>query len=233
MNYMRLLFILLFATFSLNLLAQESYEHVPFNGIVQNSLGQPLRNAKLWVKNARHYTLSDRKGRFGLTDVQPTDTLHIKYKKLRYDIAVQGRKSMRIMIADEPRVEEDQELVDMGYGYVNRREYTGVSNYISGEELQRTGRSSVLAALQGKVPGLNIGVGEFPGNEKVSMRGINSITLDTTPLFIVDGVIVDRLDYLSPYDVGSVEILKDASIYGVRGANGAIIVHTKTGGNRK
>lgn len=228
---MNTLLLIFFAALSIHAAAQDRYEHVPFNGMVQNSLGEPMRNVKLWVKNDRQYTFSDRKGRFGLTDVKATDTLHIKYKKLRYDIPVEGRKSMRIMIADEPRVEEDQELVDMGYGYVRRREYTGVSSYISGEELRRSGRSSILAALQGRVPGLTVATGPIPGSDKVRIRGINSINLDTTPLFLVDGVIVESLDYLNIYDVESVEILKDASIYGASGSNGAILVHTRRGGS--
>lgn len=227
---MKHLLLLLYATFSINATAQDSHERKPFNGMVQDVLGQPMRNVKIWVTNDRQYTMSDRKGRFGLTDVKATDTLHIKYKKQRYDIAVEGRKSMRIMIADEPRVEEDQELVDMGYGFVRRREYTGVSNYISGEELRNTGRGSLLAALQGRVPGLNVVTGPFPSDERVSMRGITSINLDNTPLFLVDGVIVESLDHINIYDVESVEVLKDASIYGARGANGAILVHTRRGG---
>lgn len=227
---MKHLLLLLYATFSINAMAQDSHERKPFNGMVQDVLGQPMRNVKIWVTNDRQYTMSDRKGRFGLTDVKATDTLHIKYKKQRYDIAVEGRKSMRIMIADEPRVEEDQELVDMGYGFVRRREYTGVSNYISGEELRNTGRGSLLAALQGRVPGLNVVTGPFPSDERVSMRGITSINLDNTPLFLVDGVIVESLDHINIYDVESVEVLKDASIYGARGANGAILVHTRRGG---
>lgn len=227
---MKHLLLLLYATFSINVMAQDSHERKPFNGMVQDVLGQPMRNVKIWVTNDRQYTMSDRKGRFGLTDVKATDTLHIKYKKQRYDIAVEGRKSMRIMIADEPRVEEDQELVDMGYGFVRRREYTGVSNYISGEELRNTGRGSLLAALQGRVPGLNVVTGPFPSDERVSMRGITSINLDNTPLFLVDGVIVESLDHINIYDVESVEVLKDASIYGARGANGAILVHTRRGG---
>lgn len=232
MKYRHILIMLAMA-FSLGTHAQEEADYVPFNGMITDALGRPMKNVRIWVKDEHRYALSDKKGRFGLSDVQATDTLHLRWKRLRYEIPVEGRSSMRILISDEPVIEEDQDLVDQGYGYVRRREYTGVSNFISGEELRRSGRNSVLAALQGRVPGLNISTGQFPGSESVTMRGINSLNMDNTPLFIVDGVIVDTLSYLSPFDVESVEILKDASIYGARGANGAILIHTKKGTNRK
>lgn len=203
-------------------------EPTPFNGLVCNQKNEPIKNAHIYVRDARRYAVSDRKGRFGLTNVSPDDTLHVVVKKLQYDIPVAGRKSIKLRLMDQKsyKAEEDQHLVDVGYGYVKRREHTGVSNGISGEELQRTGATNVLMALQGKIPGLNVSGSGF-GEPNVSMRGINSINLSQTPLFIVDGIEVTTLTNVSVWDVDYVEVLKDASIYGSRGANGAILVHTK------
>ena len=218
----RFFFLLFFAILtSVSLHADE-----PFNGIIYDSQGKPLKNAKLYVRDSRHYATSDKNGHFGLTNVLPTDTIHVKVNKRKepYKIPVDGRKSMKIYLVDEnPRVEQDEELINFGYGFVKRREYTGVSNGISGEELLRTGRKDILSALTGKVAGLDITA------NGVTIRGTRSLMYSNEPLFVVDGTIVPNFYGISLHDVDHVEVLKDASIYGSRGANGAILVFTKTG----
>ena len=204
----------------------------PFNGLVTDMTGNPLKNVKVYVLSERVYSRTDKKGRFGLTDVNPTDTLHIKYKKMHYDIPVDGRKSIRIHLGDQisPEVQEDQDLVNWGYGYVKKRESVEVSNGISGEELARTGQTNLLEALRGRVPGLSVGnSARLGGDPEVRMRGINSINLPLNPLYIVDGIEVETLEFVNVMDVDHVEVLKDASIYGARGGNGAILVTTKRG----
>ena len=85
-----------------------------------------------------------------------------------------------------------------------------------------------MAALQGRVPGLNISGTEAPGSEgSVNIRGFKSFTGSNTPLFVVDGMIVETLTDVPLYDIDYVEILKEASFYGSRGANGAIVVFTR------
>lgn len=209
--------------------AQEPEGMTPFNGLLLDIAGNPLKGARIYVTEHR-VAHSNRKGRFGLTNVEPTDTLHILYRKTRYDIPVNGRKSMRITLGDQLMADEDQELISWGYGYVKRRESLEVSSGISGDELRRTGHTNLLEALQGKVAGLNIGPTNGPGDTpSMNIRGLNSIHGDPTPLFVVDGIIVDSLEWVNISDVERVEVLKDASIYGARGANGAILVTTKSG----
>ena len=202
-----------------------------FNGILMDMSGKPVKRAHVWVRSERDYALTDGKGRFGLTNVNTADTLYVSIKKQRFSIPIGGRKSMRIKLADiGPEVEEDQQLVDWGFGFVSRREHTGVSNYIGGDELRRSGQHDVLSALQGRVAGLNVtGSGGFGGGQQeVSMRGTRTILGNSTPLFLIDGVVVPSFEGLNLNDVDYVEVMKDASIYGSDGGNGAIIVHTKT-----
>lgn len=227
---MRYCFLLSLLTCSLSLFAQKP-QGIPFNGLVTDVMGNPLRNVKVYVVSDHIYSRSDKKGRFGLTDVQPNDTLHLRYKKTYYEIPVDGRKSITIKLGDQidPVAQEDEELVNWGYGYVKKRESLEVSNGISGDELIHMGQANLLAALQGRVPGLNIGPSYMGQDPKVNMRGINSINAPQTPLYIVDGVEVESLEFINVYDVDRVEVLKEASIYGVRGSNGAIIVTTKRG----
>lgn len=196
----------------------------PFNGLIFDALGKPIKGAKIYITDSRRYATSDKEGRFGLTDVFPGDTLRVKVKKQLYNIPVDGRKAVRIYVGDEltgARSEADNALVDYGYGFVKKREYTGVSDGISGEELARTGQTSIIQALAGKVAGLDV-----HGNS-VTIRGKKSFMLSNEPLYVVDGVIVNSFDGINIRDVDYVQVLKDASIYGSRGANGAIIVRTK------
>ena len=209
-------------------LAQEQ-KAVPFNGVVADILGQPLKGAKVWVVDPNYYTTTDKKGKFGLTNVQPTDTLHVKYKKQLYLIPVDTMKSVRVRLGDELKYEvrQDEELVNTGFGFVKRRESCNSSTGISGEVLVRTGRTDVLEALQGLVPGLTI------TNGKAIIRGLATINGSSDPLFLVDGVEVESLSFVNVYVVDKVEVLKDANMYGVKGANGAILVTTKRGGSKR
>lgn len=227
---MRTLITLFLLLFAITLHAQKK-DGVPFNGVVTDVAGAPLRGAKVYVVSPRYFSRSDKKGRFGLTDVNPDDTIHVIYRKTEYLIPVDGRKSIRIHLGDQvsPVAQEDEELVNWGYGFVKRRESLEVSSGITGDELTRSGRTNLLDALQGLVAGLNVGPSRIGHDPSVSMRGINSINLPQTPLFIVDGVVVESLEFISVWDVDRVEVLKDASIYGSRGANGAILVTMKHG----
>lgn len=209
----------------------KAQQSAAFNGILTDLNGKPVKRAHVWVRSSRDYALTDNQGRFGLTNVSDTDTLHIDIKKQTYSIPVAGRKSLRIQLAEgQPTANEDQQLVDLGFGFVSRREHTGVSNYISGDDLRRSGQNDVLSALQGRVPGLNItGSGGLGGqNQSVNIRGERSFTADSTPLFLIDSVVVPSFEGLNLSDVDYVEVMKEASVYGSQGANGAIIVHTKT-----
>lgn len=204
---------------------------VPFNGQLFASDG-PVKNARVYVKTAKKYALTDKNGKFGLTDVLPTDTLKIKLKKSKeiVKVPVEGRAGIVIYLDGENiSVKEDEEMVSIGYGWVPKRENLGANVGISGEELRKTGRRDILSALQGKVAGLNIsGDGDpWGGGNTVNIRGQKSFNLSSTPLFLVDDVVVDSFAGINLQDVDYVEVLKDGGIYGSRGANGAILVYTK------
>lgn len=207
---------------------------VPFNGLVLDREMKPKKGVKVYVKDPKRYAITDKKGRFGLTDVQPDDTLHLVVsKKETLLVPVEGRRGIRIVFAGDKRAqaENDDEIANTGFGFVKRREFTGVSSGISGDRLRSTGRRDILSALKGLVPGLNV-TGPA-GDQSVNIRGVNSLTSPTEPLYVVDGVVVSSLDFLNIYDVDHVEVIKDGSQYGSRGANGVIVVTTKTGESRK
>lgn len=208
-----------------------SFAEVPFNGLLLDRELKPKKGVKIYVNEPNRYATSDKKGRFGLTDVQPEDTLTLVIsKKEKILIPVDGARGIKIVLAGDgtAKGEDDEELANTGFGYVKRREFTGVSSGISGDRLRATGARNILSGLKGLVPGLNV---SGPADDQsVNIRGIKSFTLSSEPLYVVDGVVVSSIDYISVYDVDHVEVIKDGSQYGSRGANGVIVVTTKKKG---
>lgn len=227
MKTTRFILLLTFLLCGFAMLWAQQPQGEPFNGNIRDISGHPIKGASIYITPHR-IARSDKQGRFGLTDVQPNDTIHIKYKRTHYDIPVNGRKSLRVVLGDQLESQEDEELISWGYGYVKKRESLEVSSGISGEELIKSGYSNLTQALQGRIAGLVVGVPTTPGADaSLNIRGTNSFYASQTPLFVVDGMTVETLDFISIYDVDHIEVLKDASIYGARGANGAILVFTK------
>lgn len=215
-----------FAAFLLPLaVCAQNEESVPFNGIVSDAAGMPLKNVKIWVHDSKRYARSNKEGKFGLTNVNATDTLHVKYDKTIYNVPVDGKKAIRLKLGDKLSFNssDDEELVNVGYGFVKKREATISSSGVTGEQLVRTGKTDLLDALQGLVAGL------YVSNGRAIIRGVGTINASTDPLYIVDGVEVQSLSIVNLYDVARVDVLKDGSMYGSRGANGVILVTTKRG----
>ena len=214
-------------------MSQNGSQGVPFNGVIVDINGAPVKRARIHVANVNRYALTDRKGRFGLTDVQPTDTLHVNWNGVKYDIPVNGVKAIRIRLAQtQYSAENDEDLVSIGYDYVSTRERFNASTTITGAELVRTNRYDLAEALQGLVPGLRIERGDFGEGATANIRNSVSISGPTEALYVVDGLIVESLFGINVHAVDHVDILKDANIYGARGGNGAIVVYTKRGGNK-
>ena len=214
-------------------MSQTGSQGVPFNGVIVDINNEPVKRARVYVTDATRYALSDRKGRFGLTNVNPTDTLHVKFRGDLYVIPVNGLKSMRIRLADKTQytVVGDDYLVGLGFDFVRSRERSNATTTISGDDLVRTGRDDLLEALRGLVPSLSISHSGFGEGAKANIRTSASINGPTEALYVVDGVIVESLFGISVYIVDHVEVLKDANIYGAQGGNGVIVVYTKRGSN--
>lgn len=136
---------------------------------------------------------------------------------------------------------EDAQMLDavvaVGYGTMRRSDVTGAVSSVSSEMLQKAPVATIDQALQGRVAGVTINSSSGqPGQAaEVRVRGIGTIG-DSSPIYVVDGVITDNISFVNANDIESMEVLKDASstaIYGSRGANGVIIITTKSGGKEK
>ncbi|HEU5185316.1 MAG TPA: TonB-dependent receptor [Gemmatimonadaceae bacterium] len=215
------------------LLAQE----VPVPGRVSGTVtsaeegGQAIYGVNVIVKGTTTGTITASNGRYTIV-AQPNDTLVFRF--IGYapqEVPVAGRAIVNV--AMQPQAVALQNIVVIGYGTQQRRDVTGAVATVSAEDITQIATPSVAQALQGKVAGVQVTPqsGEPGAAAVIRIRGVGTLN-NASPLFVVDGMLLDDIDFLSPNDIQSVEVLKDASataIYGSRGANGVIIVTTKKG----
>ncbi len=212
---------------STQLLAQTNQ----ITGSVTDSAGEPLPGVNIVVKNTTSGTITDIDGKFQL-DVGPTDILLVSF--IGYtskEVPVNNQSSIIIVLTEETL--DVDEVVVVGYGVQKKSLTTAAISSVKGEELQSIPVSRADQAMQGRTAGISVlSTSGSPGaGAKIRVRGVNS-NGDANPLFIVDGMKTDDINNIDPGDIESMEILKDAAsaaIYGTEGANGVVIITTKSG----
>lgn len=202
---------------------------VTIRGKVTGEGGLPLSGASVQVKGTTTGTSTDNEGNFSLTVADANVVLVIT--SVGYDmqeVALGGRTEITVALVTSTKIMD--QVVVIGYGTANRRDLTGSIARVSGKEVADKPNTNPVSSLQGKVSGLSVVNGGRPGQEPdIRIRGTIS-RYQTKPLYVVDGLFNDNINFLNPSDIESIEILKDPSslaIFGVRGANGVIIVTTK------
>lgn len=192
---------------------------------------QPLPGVAVLVKGTLTGTSADDNGFYSI-DVQKGQVLVFTcFGFADKEVTVTGETSLNVYLNTDSLMLE--EVVAVGYGVMKKSDLTGAVASVKGEQLRKTPASGLDQALQGVAAGVtvNSGSGQPGAGAEVRIRGIGTVN-DSSPIYVVDGVIVDNINYLSPNDIASTEILKDASataIYGSRGANGVILVTTRKG----
>jgi TonB-linked SusC/RagA family outer membrane protein len=194
--------------------------------------GERLPGANVTIKGTTRGTNTDLEGNFQI-EVQPGDkTLVFSFVGFE-DTEVEISNQKVIDVTLKPKSTQLQEVVVVGYGTQKAKDLTAPIVTVKGNELSKQVSSNPMNALQGKVSGVQIINSGAPGSgATVKIRGVGSIGDYAKPLYVVDGVFVDNIDFLSSSDVEDITVLKDASasaIYGVRAANGVIIVTTRKG----
>lgn len=159
---------------------------------------------------------------------------HIGYKTLEYAIGSQNALDV-VMPIEATSMEE---IVSIGYGTSRKKDLTGSVGSLSGSTIQDIPVTSPAEAMTGRIAGVQVTRSEgSPDAEiKIRVRGGGSLTQDNSPLYVVDGFPVDDINNIAPTDIASIDVLKDASstsIYGARGANGVVLITTKTGADKK
>ncbi len=203
------------------------------SGAVRDTEGEPLIGVNILIKDADNLgTITDFDGSFTIEVPSNQSTLvfsYIGYQSV--EILVADQTDWTIVLNDD--VQTLDQIVVVGYGVQRKSDLTGAIASIESKELQRIPTSSFEQALQGKIAGVQVAAasGEPGRGAEIRIRGVGTLN-DASPLYVVDGMLLDDISFINLQDVASVEVLKDASataIYGSRGANGVIIITTKKG----
>ena len=205
-------------------------------GTVTDTHDQPLIGVRVQEVGTPNGTVTDVNGRFHLK-VIPGASVEISYMGYKSRTLRVDRAQSDIQIHLEEDLLNLDELVVVGYATVKRSQLTGSVERVESDRINKETAAGLESRLQGKIPGLMITTGSGqPGSADISVRirGTGSINGSNTPLYIMDGVMVEPAQFasLNPADVSNVQVLKDASataIYGSRGANGVIVITTKRG----
>ena len=203
--------------------------------VADSKNGETLIGVSVKVKGSNQGTSTDPNGKFTLSIPANTTNVVLIFNYVGYvmqEVNAGSRSQIEVKLtSDETALSE---VVVIGYGTVKKRDLTGSVVSVKGEDIAKVPSSNPLESIQGKVPGVDItrssGAASAPVN--INIRGNRSIAAANGPLIIVDGVQYPSLQDISPNDISSMEILKDASstaIYGSRGANGVILITTKKG----
>lgn len=202
---------------------------VPFEGTVVDAQGQPLTGVAVRVKGENKGVVTDINGRFTL-NVEQGKTLVLSYIGYsNQEIEVSDGQQMQIVLKEDDQLLD--EVVVVGYGTAKKANLVGAVEQIDSKQIAERANSNVSRSLQGLMPGLNVTFsdGKPSRNPSINIRGTGSIGAGGSALILIDGVEGD-LNSVSPSDVESVSVLKDASsaaIYGARGAFGVVLITTK------
>lgn len=232
---MRKLLLLLSAIFCLliNAMAQNR----TITGRITNANGEAVAGASVLVRGTSIGTTTNSNGNFTLTVPARARTLVVSSVNMAtQEVAITGNNINVTLAASNTNL---QEVVVVGYSTTTKEAFTGSAKAVSGDELATKNVSNVSQALAGEVPGVNvINTSGQPGSvATIRIRGFGSVNGNRSPLYVVDGVpYAGAINSINPEDIATVTVLKDAeatAIYGSRGANGVIVVTTKTGRGKK
>ena len=205
-------------------------QKVSVEGTVTDERNEPVIGASVLEQGTSNGVATDPDGRFAI-QVARNATLRISYIGYKTKI-VKAAPNMKIMLEEEADMLD--EVVSIGYGSVKRKDVTTAVSSVSTADLDTRPIVSAVQGMQGKAAGLQISQANGqPGSAPtIRVRGTTSLNGSNNPLYVVDGVPVDNIDYLAAGDIDNIQILKDASsaaIYGSRAANGVVIIGTKQG----
>ena len=203
------------------------------SGVVKDGMG-PVVGASIVVKGTTNGTITDMDGKFIIDNVPAGAVLEISYvgmetQTIRWD----GRSTVNVILKDE--AQDLDEVVVVAYGTAKKSSFTGSASVVKSDQLGKISGTGFAEALQGMSAGVNVtnNEGNPGGDTRIQIRGIASMSGQSTPLILVDGMPYDgSLNTIAPSDLESMTVLKDAaaaSLYGSRAANGVLVITTKKG----
>ena len=218
---------LLMLLLNTSLIAQRSIDGV----VLEQSSEQPLMGVNVIKKNTNEGVTSDFDGKFTLNNVLPGDVYVISYVGFKSkEIIIEDQTSLSILLDEDSALLD--EIVVVGYGSQLKSNVVGSVVSVEVDKASQIPTTNVTELLRGRAAGVQVNLGDPRpgGNSSIIIRGNVSVAGGNNPLIIVDGLPFDNLNDISPDDIQSVEILKDAAstaIYGARASNGVVLVTTK------
>jgi TonB-linked SusC/RagA family outer membrane protein len=209
-----------------------SAQKITINGQVLDTNNEPLIGVNVIIKGTSTGTVTDFSGNFKL-EASLRDVLVFSYLGMNtQEVIIGSSGSLKVIMTDDAKSLE--EVVVVGYGSVKKKDLTTSVSTVSTKDISERPIISAAAAIQGKAAGVTViqPSGEPGAGMVVRVRGNTSITASNDPLYVVDGVPMSEINFLSPNDIESMQILKDASsaaIYGSRASNGVVLITTKLG----
>ncbi len=210
---------------------------ITVSGQVTETNGQSIPGVSILVKGTMTGTVTDFDGKYAL-ETEPQSILVYSFVGFTpVEVPVENRTVINVQLKEQAF--DVEEVVVVGYGTQKVKDMTSSITTVKAEDLAKTPSGQAMQALQGKVAGLQVVSSGSPGNSPtIRVRGVGSYPgqNNEAPLYVVDGMFFDNIDFLNPADIASISVLKDASasaIYGVRAANGVVLIETKAGGYNK
>ena len=202
-------------------------------GVVKDATGETVIGATVQEQGVQNGVVTDIDGKFSITLKGKSHKLNVSYVGMKTKtVDVTGQSNVTVELDDENNTLED--LIVVGYGTMKKKDLTGSIATVGGKALEAIPVASASEALTGKVAGVQVTTteGSPDADVKIRVRGGGSITQSNDPLYIVDGFPVESISDIPSSDIEDITVMKDASstaIYGSRGANGVILVTTKSG----
>lgn len=208
-----------------------SAQNRQITGTISDSMGEPIIGANVLVIGTANGVITNVEGYFSLPNVPPGAKIQVSYiGYLTQTIIIGDQNNIRITLKEDAQALD--EIVVVGYGVQKKSDLTGAIGSVDNARLSGKGTTTIMESLQGQVAGVDISQSSSRVGESfnISIRGKSTMGKSTQPLFVVDGIICDDINFLNPSDIEKIDILKDASstaIYGSRATNGVVIVTTK------
>ncbi|KEO74685.1 SusC/RagA family TonB-linked outer membrane protein [Anditalea andensis] len=207
-------------------------QQVTVSGRVLDQGGETIPGVNILEKGTQNGTVSNMDGEFTLSVASPQSVLVISFIGFTTQETVIGDRSrLEIILGEDTRTLD--EVVVIGYGTQREQDRISAITTVRSEDIVRTPATNAMQSLQGRVAGVQIVSSGAPGaSPTVRVRGVGSFEGGAAPLYVVDGMFFENIDFLNPNDIETLSVLKDASaaaIYGVRAANGVVLIETKSG----
>jgi TonB-dependent SusC/RagA subfamily outer membrane receptor len=200
------------------------------SGIVTDANGNPVTGAMILIDKKNTNIVTDAKG-FYKVKIRPdaAEITVFTFSGVTEKVMIKGRTELNITLNSSRNAEENKAVadnkVDVGYEKIEKKDVTSQVTKLNSDKNKYASYSNIYDMLKGAVPGVQV-IGK-----SITIQGMSSPTMSNEPLFVVNGIAVTSIDDIHPIEVKSVEVLKGgaASIYGLRGANGVILISLKTG----